>query len=218
MQPGEVVGPGTQPEKPQQPTTEVQPPAPEPANSVSLQDTESSEPKTTWEFSEQDDVNSVSEATPPQHEPVIWTASEYIAHDKTLSWYLILGISVVVFSIMVYIFTRETISSIVIIIMGVAFGAFAVRKPQELTYILDNTSLSVGGKPYPYSQFKSFSILQEGGIHSITLMPLQRFMPPLSIYFEPNDEDKIVDALSAYLPVEDRQQDFIDRFMKKVKF
>ena len=102
--------------------------------------------------------------------------------------------------------------------MGAAFGAFAARKPQELKYRLDNSALHVGDRSYLYSQFKSFTVIEEGLIHSIMLMPLQRFMPPLSVYYAPEDEDKISEALSSYLPYEDRKQDFIDKLMRKVRF
>jgi hypothetical protein len=47
---------------------------------------------------------------------------------------------------------------------------------------------------------------------------MQRFMPAISMYFEPQEEAKIVDALSSYIPREDRKQDAIDRMMHRIRF
>jgi hypothetical protein len=225
MQPGEVIGPGGQPpEEPKQPISEesVQvsnEPAPDTSTDAPMleQDQQSEEPASQWQF--RDEGSPESQPTVPErHDPVEWTASEYIAHEKGLSWYVLLGLAIVAFAAIVYGVTGELISSVVIVVMGIAFGAFAARQPQELNYSLDNDALHVGGRSYGYSQFKSFTIVDEGPIHSIMLMPLQRFMPPLSVYYAPEDEDKIANALSSYLPYEDRKQDVVDRIMRKVRF
>jgi hypothetical protein len=225
MQPGEVIGPGGQPpEEPKQPISEesVQvsnEPAPDTSSAATMseQNQQSEEPASQWQFRNEESPESQS-AAPERHDPVEWTASEYIAHEKGLSWYVLLGLAIVAFAAIVYGVTGELISSVVIVVMGIAFGAFAARQPQELNYSLDNDALHVGGRSYGYSQFKSFTIVDEGPIHSIMLMPLQRFMPPLSVYYAPEDEDKIANALSSYLPYEDRKQDVVDRIMRKVRF
>lgn len=235
MQPGDVVGPGDNPpetkaseaqpstsdgvsgaaEKPaEQPVVEsVQPETSEP---VEENTNEPVQPESNWEFNNENET-SIQPANGP-HETVTWTASEYIAHEKNGSWYVLLGLAVFGFAGAVYLITDEVVSTVVILIMGAAFGSFAARKPQELNYVLDNTALSIGGKPYPYAHFKSFTVIDEGAISSIMLMPLKRFMPPLSVYYDPSDEDKITDALAAYLPYEDRKQDPVDRLMRKVRF
>lgn len=224
MQPGEVIGPGGQsPEQPERPSAEEVPqvsqaPAVEQQSAVSEPDqtSPSEEPSTQWKFNDEADIQ--SEAQPPVIGSVEWTASEYIAHEKGLSWYVFLGLVIAVLAAVVYLLTGELISTIVIVVMGFAFGAFAARPPQELQYVLDNNALHVGNRSYGYGQFKSFAIVNEGPIHSIMLMPLQRFMPPLSVYFAPEDEDKIANALSNYLPYENRKQDIVDRLMSKVRF
>lgn len=217
MQPGETIQPGgAPPEEPKQPETTQDVPAP--VVSVPAQ-APPDEPVSQWQFTDDEQaMSNQSSGVSGTHETVTWTASEYVAHEKTAGWYFALAGAVVMFAAVVYVLTRELISPIVILIMGAAFGSFAARKPEELTYTLDSTALHIGQKTFPYAQFKSFTILEEGPIHSIILMPMQRFMPPLSVYFDPADEDKIADALSSYLPYEDRKQDYIDRLMRKVRF
>lgn len=222
MQPGDVVGPaGSAPKKdePVEQVTDAQSVQVSElaANSGVEQNTpDNQQPESNWQFSADENQSANSDQT--THDAVTWTASEYIAHEKGGSWYILLAVAVVIGSAFVYLITREVVSTVVIAVMGIAFGAFAARKPQELEYILDESGLKVGSKLYMYSQFKSFTVVEEGAIDSIMLMPLQRFMPPLSVYFDPADEEKIINALSAYLPYEDRKQDPVDRLMRKVRF
>jgi hypothetical protein len=104
------------------------------------------------------------------------------------------------------------------VIVTVLFGVFAARKPRTLNYALDDAGIHIGQKFYSYGDFKSFSVLDEGGLNAIWLMPLKRFMPSLTIYYAPNDEDKIMRVLSSFLPFEDRDHDMVDRLMRKVRF
>ena len=221
MQPGEIIGPGGQP--PQEPKEVPEQNTPQEAQPVAVEapaPQQSEEQAVVWQFRQDDDGSDVGVQSNSlaSHEVVSWTASEYIAHEKSGSWYLVLSVTALGFAAAVWLLTRELVSPIVILVMGLAFGTFAARKPQELTYELTNSALRVGERTYPYSLFKSFTIVEEGAIHSILLMPLQRFMPPLSIYYDPVDEEKIAEALQSYLPYEDRRQDVVDRFMRKIRF
>lgn len=221
MKPGDVVGPGEKPEE------NVQVPAAQPAVSAPavapespVQPTNPTPPTDRTVNSLEQESASANQTVPtaPSQETVIWTASEYIAHDKSGGWYVLLGLAAVGIAGLVFVITREVVSTVVILVMGLAFGAFAARKPQELTYELGSSALRIGQKTYSYNHFKSFSIIEEGAVHSIMLMPLPRFMPPLSIYYDPQDEDKITNALSHYLPYVDRKQDAVDRLMRRVRF
>lgn len=149
---------------------------------------------------------------------VQWTASEFIAHHKTSGWYLMLGGGAVVLAAVVFLVTQDKISTAMVAVVAIIFGIFASRNPRELPYSVDNESLYIGDKVYPYATFRSFSVVQEEGVDSIRFMPLKRFMPILSIYFEPKDEQKIIDVLSQYLPVEERQLDTVDKLMHKIRF
>jgi hypothetical protein len=48
--------------------------------------------------------------------------------------------------------------------------------------------------------------------------PLQRFSPLTTIYYDPNDEERIVDLLANRLPMEERKRDAIDRLMWRIRF
>jgi hypothetical protein len=160
------------------------------------------------------------EPTPPAQTvgEITWTASEFIAHDKTGGWYGLLAVGAVVTAVVVWFITKDLVSPIVIVVAALMFGVYAKRKPRELSYHLDGHGLTIGDKYYDFGLFRSFSVVPEGGITSITFMPLKRFAPPITIYYDPNDQDTITKLLSGQLPFERRKQDPIDRLMWRIRF
>ncbi|MGZ6004958.1 MAG: hypothetical protein ACXWLH_02300, partial [Candidatus Saccharimonadales bacterium] len=169
MQPGQSVAPGGAQENPSwQFNHESQPQAQQPA----AQPTAASEPTP---------APAASEPTPPVEDDdsagVSWTASEFIAHAKSGGWYGLLALGTVVVGAGVYFLTGDRVSTVVIAIVAILFGIFAARQPRELQYVVNNKGITIGGKPYPFRGFRSFAIVQEGGVESIWFMPLKRFMP-----------------------------------------
>jgi len=158
---------------------------------------------------------SVAQTSSPS---ITWTASEFIDHRKNSGWYAVLALSGGILTAIVYITTRDIVTGVAIIIATISFGIFASRKPRTLNYGMGVDGLNIGNKNYSFSNFKSFSIKRDGAIGSIDLMPLQRFMPGLTIYCPPDLEDQIIDVLTSYLPHEERSSDLVDKFMNKIRF
>ena len=149
---------------------------------------------------------------------VEWTASEYVAHQKTASWYVQLFLATVVVAALVYVITRDTMSTGVMLFAGLVFAVVAARKPKVLAYRLDQGGLTVGQKYYPYSQFKSFALMQEGPLATIIFMPLKRFNPSVDIYIPPDNADAILEVLSNNLPFETRKPGLVDTFAHRIRF
>lgn len=125
----------------------------------------------------------------------------------------LLGIVAVIFLL-----TRDPISSLATFIIGLLLIVFASRKPRVLNYEISDQGIQIGQKLYPFATLKSFAVIDEGAIHSIDLLPLQRFMPAVSMYYEPADEATIVQTLGSFLPKEERSQPLIDQLMHKIRF
>jgi hypothetical protein len=154
----------------------------------------------------------------PEEQEVVWSASEFVAHNKGVGWYATLGLAAVALAAVVYLITRDTVSVVIIIFVALILGIAAVRKPRVLNYQLNGGGLMIGQKFYPYSEFKSFSVMREGAFSSIMFIPLKRFMPPISIYYDPEDEERIVEALAEYLPMENRTHDAVDSLIRHIRF
>lgn len=178
-------------------------------------------PATTWAFNKDDSVSAAEPVPQPQvptATEVSWTASEYVAHQKNLSWFVVLGFGSVAAAAAVWFVTGDKVSTVMIVIVAVMFGIFAARQPKVLTYQVNHSGIRIGEKFYSFADFKSFSIIDEEQISSIMLMPLKRFRPGISMYYPPEEEDKIVEVVANYLPHEERAPDSMDRLMRKVRF
>jgi hypothetical protein len=123
-----------------------------------------------------------------------------------------------VVAVLIWLLTKDTISSVVILFAAFVFGFYARRQPRELAYRLDDGGLTIGPKFYPYAGFRSFAVMDEGAFSSVVFMPLKRFAPLVTIYYDPKDEENIVGLLSDRLPMEERQKDAVERLMWRIRF
>lgn len=157
--------------------------------------------------------------TPKQEiEPISWTASEFVHHEKNVSWYTVLGGVSVLIAGAVYLLTKDVISAAVVVVAAFTLGFYGARKPKQLDYQLDASGLSIGSKHFRYGEFKSFSVAQEGAFSSIVLMPLKRFSQVTTLYFAPENETEIIKILSMTLPFEEHKKDAVDKLMHKIRF
>lgn len=148
-----------------------------------------------------------------------WEASEFIDHQKNPIWFVGLAAATVVACVAVFFLTgRNILATVVVAVAAVAFGVLAGKRPRTLVYTLMPTTLKIGEKSYSYDDFRTFSLSGEGGLSSVVLQPMKRFMPPITIYYDSADGQKIFDILASHIPHEEKKEDSIDRFMGKIRF
>lgn len=150
---------------------------------------------------------------------VEWSASEYIAHTKGALWYAgLVGAFLATAAIVYLISDHQIVPTVVTAMLGVIMAVSAARPPRTLQYSITSDGVQIAHRFYPFANFKSFSMSQDRAIGFISLQPLKRFMPPLIVHYDPNDEDRIVDTLSNFLPFENHKADIVDRISKKIRF
>lgn len=154
----------------------------------------------------------------PQVPEVSWSASEFVSHEKNAVWYLGLFAGTLVLVALIYLITSDAVASVVVFLACIIVSTFAGRKPAVKNYKVGESGIVIGERSYRYGEFRSFSIVEEGAIDSIWLKPLKRLSPVVVMYFAPEDEQKIVDVLSNFLPHEDRELDVIDRMSRRMRF
>ncbi len=164
-----------------------------------------------------DDSDMQSSLNGPE-EVVSWSAVEFIAHNKSVGWYTTLVLVTAAISALVFFVTKDKISTSIIIFVAIIFGITAARKPQTIGYKLDGSGLTIDQKFYDYDQFRSFAVVDERTLSSIVFMPMRRFMPLLTIYFDHDDEDKIVDLLADRMPMETHRLDLVDQLLRRIRF
>lgn len=182
--------------------------------------TEQPKPEGDWKF-EPDDAKATEAAETTQDKrAVTWSASEFIAHEKSIGWYALLVLAAIALAVLTYFLSsHDILSVVVIIIVAIIFGAIAGRKPRELHYALDSRGVSVGQAFRPYSEFKSFAKVEEGAVTAIIFLPLKRFIPPLSVYVGQDMEDVVTQAIADHLPFDQEHgYDAVDRFIQRIRF
>ena len=155
---------------------------------------------------------------PTESQPISWTGSEYVARQKSAGWFIILFAGLAVLCGGIYLLWNDLIAPIAIFIAGLLFAVIANRAPRQRSFMIDSKGITVDSKFYSYSEFKSFTLLQDDAMGYIDLIPLKRFMPEISLYYAPNDEQQIFETLALHLPHEERDEHRVDKLMRKIKF
>ena len=151
-------------------------------------------------------------------EGVQWQASEYLHHQKSIGWYALVTFVLFLVGIAAYLVTHDYFGPFAVVILGALLLVAAGRKPRLVDYLVDQQGIVIGNKEYAYDEFQSFAVVREDAVESILLTPLKKLMPSMSLYFGPNESQRIFNVLSTYLPLEDRKKDPIDRFLHKIRF
>lgn len=148
---------------------------------------------------------------------ISWEAAEFNEQHHGPGWYGSLALATALLAAMVYIVAKDIFATVIIVIVGGIVWVFAGQKPGMAKYEVSSAGISVNGKLYEFSNYKSFTTIREGNLSSVNLFPLKRLMPPLSVYFDPKDEQKIVGAIGNYVPYENRQLAGIDRLTRRLR-
>lgn len=206
-QPGVVITPGTPTQEPPAPPAEPAAPDPEPPVQPPILEEPAAPPPAAPTEAEAEIAGTVT-----------WTAPEFVAHDKSAVWYLGLAIVAVAFAALIYLLTKDVVSTVVIIVVAMIFGIYGRHKPRQISYRLDPTGITIGAKFHGYDEFKSFSAKPEIGLFSLTFTPLKRFAPFTTIYYSEQEEEKIMAVLGARLPYEEPRRDAVDSLMRRIRF
>lgn len=153
----------------------------------------------------------------PAADSIVWDASEYVHIDKGGLWIIGFGAVVLVLLGVAIWFSAWTFA-ILIAVMAVAMAIFAFRPPRILHYALSDNGVQINDQSFPYNDYRAFGVLQDGAFFTLTLIPIKRFSPALSIYFAEDHGEQIVDIVGSHLPMEHVEPDFIDTLMRRLRF
>jgi hypothetical protein len=139
-------------------------------------------------------------------------------HQKSGGWHVVIVLVFLIAGVAVGFLFHDVITAVMIFLVGVVLSYYGGHKPREITYQLDSHGLTIGTKHFQFSEFKAFSIVPEGAFETVQLIPTKRFLPMTTLFFDPQDGDKIIDILGSHLPHQERKADAIDSLMRKIKF
>jgi hypothetical protein len=146
-----------------------------------------------------------------------WEASEYVNHHKGILWYcgLAAGVAVLVgISALLHLW----LEIVMFAMMAVALVVYANKAPRTMSYELQPDSITIDGKEFKYSEFKSFGVLPDTEWHTIDLEPTKRWSPRVTMLFGQEDYEAIVGHLELHLPRVDRKPDTVERATRYLRF
>jgi hypothetical protein len=147
-----------------------------------------------------------------------WTSEDVFSINKTASWYIILAVVTIVFSGLVYLFTKDAMTAGVIFGCGILVAIYGAKKPKAIDYEIDSHGFKIGQRVYTFVNYRSFTIINEGSKFSVVLVPLRRFMPYTYLNFNADIQDKVLAPLRNNLPYESKRQDYLDKVFRRIGF
>lgn len=151
-------------------------------------------------------------------DPLAWEASEYVHHEKTFLWFflaLVVAVALLAVSILLL---RSWSFSALIVVLTIGMFVFSRRPPHTVQYQLSAQGIQINDKQLSFHEFRSFGVVQEGGLYAIRLTPNKRFAPMVSVFFPQEYGDAIVDIFGSFLPMQKIEHNFFDRLAEKIRF
>lgn len=150
--------------------------------------------------------------------PITWSAQEYVHIDKGVGWFVLFVVVVLALVAIDIFFLKSWTFSALVVVMAVAIIVYIRRPPRMLTYALSPAQgLYVGEHLYHFDEFRAFGLIQDGGNHSIMLIPRKRFSAGVSVFFPEEAGERIVDILGQRLPIEELKLDIVDLLIRKLR-
>ena len=150
-------------------------------------------------------------------EKLEWSAPEYEEKERTRDWFWALGVIIVTASLPSVIFGNYFFA-VLIILGGVLLGFFAIRKPEIISYEINNRGLKIKTRLYPYENIQSFWVALEK-TPMLFIKSERMFMPIISMPIDgatANDIRAIM--LAQNIPEEEMREHVSEKIMEVLGF
>ncbi len=149
---------------------------------------------------------------------VSWSASEFVAHQKSFLWFALVTLATIILAAIVWILTKDKISTGTLFVVGMVLLFYGSKRPRDRRYQIDSKGIHIDERLISYDDLRSFSLNKRGAFSSVVLVPLKRFGLVVNAYYDPRDEQKIISILSSHIPMEKARKDLLDDLMWKIHF
>lgn len=149
--------------------------------------------------------------------PLKWKAREYIHSEKTTDWFWSVGLIALVL-IIIAILMENILFALVIIIATIALTLLAVRKPEVIEIEVTQRGIRVDSVLYPYASLDSFWVEDRFFEDKLILKSNKPLTPLIILPVENIDPHILQDFLLNYLPEEEHEEPFSQKFMEWLGF
>jgi len=144
---------------------------------------------------------------------VQWTAREYQAKKHGPNWFWTV-VAIAVAIALGSIIAGNTLLAILVVIAATALLLQAVKKPQRITFSINEDGVSIGKILYLYEDLDSFGITDK----HLLLKSKKRLAPFITIPLTSEHRESAHALLETYLPEERHTEPFADTIMEHLGF
>ena len=141
-----------------------------------------------------------------------WSALEYEEKEQSVDWFWALGIIVFASAVTSIIF-ENYFFAILIVLGGILLAVFTIKKPEIVSYELNDKGLKIKNRLFPYENIKSFwvqigSQKENENNNSLLFIKSERlFMPVITIPIENTMANQIHEIILSYnIPEEEMKE------------
>ena len=161
--------------------------------------------------------NVQSRQTLTAEDAITWEAPEYIYKEKGVDWFWAVGIIVVSLAIASFVY-NNVLFAILIIIGGFTLIMYAVKKPQQVRFTINERGVGINTTLYPYSALESFGIEEYGTEPKILIKSKKALMPYIALPMRKEDGEAIRNYLSKYLKEAEHTEPLPQKIMEYLGF
>ncbi len=169
----------------------------------------------------QDAQDVADDMAAPQEEPddgavVRWQAPEYFHQDQSPVWYIVLAIVTAGLMALAIFLLNSPTFAFLLPVMAVALVIYTRRPATIADYVVSRKGVHINDRLHPYSEFRSFGVMENKGAHTAVLVPRKRFQLGLTLIFPEEVGEPLVDMLAARLPMKEVKPDMFDKITSRL--
>jgi len=147
-----------------------------------------------------------------------WQAPEYHHYDKSTDWYWWVGL-VAIMLLGFAVWQGSFLFGVLVLVGWFTIILYAVRKPQIITFSINEKGVVIEKTFYPWHTLKSFWIFYNPPLlKELSLESQKTLMPYIKIPLGDTNPDQVKEALDKYLPEEEQQESIIDNLSHIARF
>ena len=163
-----------------------------------------------------DDSSTIKSDYLPDFE-IKWSSGSVMSHRGGL-WYLGFFLLAALISVGLYFLFNDIMTSVVLLFCSVVIVVFGLKKPRRIDYLLTQNSIKINNKSYSLHDFKFFTVTKRENGGMVSLIPLKRFSPSITVNYGVDNEQLVIGALSSVMPLEQKEKDIFDNLMHFIGF
>lgn len=146
-----------------------------------------------------------------------WQAPEFVFTQKPAGWFV--GMALIFLTLSgLAVYFQQWLSAVLLLIMAVAIGVWANRKPRLLQYQLTNYGIIIDKRKYLFDDFRAYYTYLDYNQPSIDLVPGKRFGTLVSLPLATPEADEIEQIIAHMVPKIEHQEDLADKLFRRLRF